>query len=85
MALRVDRKPPPGESAELPPRHGDIVFFEGKRALVRVEASDVGEIIAAPGTIWRPSARPTAAPLDETIFGGGKHDQEWHPTQPGRR
>jgi len=82
MILRVDRKPPPGESAELPPPHGDIVFVEGARALVRVAAGDVGEIIAAPGTIWRPSARPTAAPPDETVFGGAKHDQEWHLTQP---
>lgn len=83
MALRVDPKPPPGGSAELPHRHGDIVFVEGGRALLRVEASDVGEIIAAPGTIWRPSiGRPTAAPLDETVFGGAKHDQAWQLTQP---
>ena len=82
MTLRCDPNPVSGKGADHPHDVGDIVFVDGGRALVRVATRDVGEIIAAPGTIWRPpAAQPTIARREEMIFGAEKHGQEWQLTQ----
>jgi hypothetical protein len=81
MVLHVDPKPAAGEVPSFHP--SEVVFAEGGRALLRVEARDIGEIIATAGTIWRPSTRrPAGAPADETLFGGRRDGQDWRLVEP---
>jgi hypothetical protein len=56
----------------------DLVLVDGGRAVVRVESQELGELIAAPGTIWRGRAASSKADVPrEECFGGKKIGQEW--------
>jgi hypothetical protein len=53
------------------------VIVEGCRVVVRVAGCNVGEIIAEPGTVWRPHCPVPAVPESETCHGGYKAGEEW--------
>ena len=83
MTLHCRPKLDSGEGAVAAHQPNDLVFTTGGRAVVRVATRDVGEIIAAPGTIWRSLAvgPPSEAAYDETMFGAHKNQHEWELTQ----
>jgi len=83
MSLRIEplrAKPPANERCEP----ADLVLVEGGRVVVRVDTCDVGEIVAAPGTVWRPhSGKRADATQHESGEGSTSADhQEWQLTQP---
>jgi hypothetical protein len=70
-----------------PPRpacpSGELVFVEGGRVEVRLGDCLAGEILAAPGTVWRPHCPPAGpTPHPETCHGGRKEGECWRLTQP---
>jgi hypothetical protein len=80
MILRMEKICPPDEP---PCRPGEIVLVEECRVVVRVDNCDVGEIIATPGTVWRPTCQPPKTKTEqETCFGAEKVGQQWTLTQP---
>lgn len=51
--------------------------------MVRVGDQYVGEIVAQPGTTWRPRCpSPPSEPSEETCFGAKKEGDEWNLTEP---
>jgi hypothetical protein len=83
MTLRMEPVgvpvPPPRPKCEP----AEIVFTGRCRVVVRVGECDVGEIVSAPGTVWRPYGPTAALPAEaETIFGGEKRGEVWQLAQP---
>jgi hypothetical protein len=82
MTLRIDPlhpKPPVKEYCEP----AELVFIDGGRVVVRVDTCDVGDIIAAPGTVWRPHGRkPVRRPGHELGDDAHEPDKEWQLTEP---
>jgi hypothetical protein len=74
MSLRIEPldSKPPGQKCCDP---ADLVLVDGGRVIVRVDSCDVGEIIAAPGTIWRTRCcKPEHGKDDDA---GGKDGRTW--------
>jgi hypothetical protein len=83
MTLRLEPLPKPGEPPKPPCPPGDLVLVDGCRVIVRVDNCEVGEIIAAPGTVWKPRCPPPSiAYMQETTHGGKKEGQQWKLNQP---
>ncbi len=83
MTLRMEPVCLPDETPRRPYHPGELVFVEGCRVVVRVDNCDVGEIIASPGTVWRPYwPSATTAPISETCHGGEKVGQLWRLIKP---
>jgi hypothetical protein len=83
MTLRLEPLPKPGEPPQPPCPPGELVLLDGGRVIVRVGNCSVGEIIAAPGTVWKPTCpSPSIAYEQETMHGGDKEGQEWKLNQP---
>ncbi len=83
MTLQVEpiQPGPPPPSACCPV---DLVLVNGGQVIVRVDdCGDIGEIIAAPGTVWRTKCCPPVEKQPpETCFGGKKEGQVWKLAQP---
>lgn len=83
MVLRMEPVCLPHEPPKPPCHPADIVFLEKCHVVVRVGDCDVGEILTAPDTVWRPTCPPPAGtPMPEVCHGGEKVGQEWKLTQP---
>ncbi len=83
MTLRMEPVCLTGETPKPPRSPGEIVFVDRCRVVVREDNHDVGEIIAMPGTVWRPHCPPPAAPpTPGTCHGGEQVGDEWRLTQP---
>jgi hypothetical protein len=59
----------------------ELVFLDKCQVIVRVGNDVVGEIVAAPGTVWRPSSSPSTH-KDESCHGAQKVGQEWKLVRP---
>lgn len=69
-----------GEPITAPPRPdrcppGELVLVQGGRVIVRAGDCEVGELSAAPGTIWR--CPPHGGRAHETCHGGEKAGESW--------
>ena len=81
MMLRMDVIRPPDEPPTRPCPPGEIEFLEKSRVLVRSGDCDAGELLPAPGTVWRPLCPPSTDKPDESAHGGEKIGREWKLTQ----
>jgi hypothetical protein len=81
MLLRAEPISLDGQPPKMPCPPGELVF-EGK-CKVKVRAGDcvVGEIVTAPGTVWRPVCPPSEH-RDETCHGAEKSGQHWKLLKP---
>jgi hypothetical protein len=72
--LSPEGGPPPSECCSV-----DVVLVSGGQVVVRTDrCGDLGEIIAAPGTIWRTKCcPPERRHPPETCFGGKKEGEVW--------
>jgi hypothetical protein len=81
MMLRVEPVSLPDHPPKQPCLPGELVFLDKCEVTVRVGSYIVGEIIAAPGTVWRPSSPPSTH-KDESCHGAQKVGQEWRLVKP---
>lgn len=67
------------ETSKSPSHYrADLVFIDQCRAMVRVDSHDIGEINAAPGTVWQSKFHPPqTTPLLETSYGALKEGKGW--------
>lgn len=81
MMLRAEPISLDGQPPKKPCPPGELVF-EGK-CKVKVRAGDcvVGEIVTAPGTVWRPVCPPAGQKV-ETCHGAEKSGQHWKLLKP---
>jgi hypothetical protein len=74
---------PPGEHPKPQCHPAEIVLVEKCRVVLRVDNCEVGEIIATPGTVWRPICPPSETKNEqEACFGAEKVGQQWTLSQP---
>lgn len=76
MFLRVERVSLTGRPPKQHCSPGELVFEDKCQVLVRAGDCDVGEILTAPGTVWRPVCPPYECE-EETCYGGEKSGQQW--------
>ncbi len=81
MTLRVEPVPLPGQPPEQPCPPSELVFLEKCKATVRAGNCDVGDIVAVPGTVWRPSGS-SSPHKEESCHGARKVGQEWKLVKP---
>jgi hypothetical protein len=77
MMLRMETVHPPDEPPLRPCPPGEIEFLEKCRVLIRSGDCDAGELLPAPGTVWRPLRAPSAEAPPEVTHGGEKVGREW--------
>jgi hypothetical protein len=82
MILRMEPVCLPGTPPTPPCAPGELVFLHKCEVVVRAGACDVGEIVTAPGTVWRPSCPPSSRHEGESCHGGQKIGQEWRLEKP---
>jgi hypothetical protein len=78
MKLRMVSTQFPPETSEPSCGVGEIVFIDKCKVLVRTDNCDIGEIITAPGTVWRAHYPASAAAGSPVVYGAEKTGtQEW--------
>ncbi len=84
MTLSVEPVPPGGPPPPSACCPVELVLVNGGQVVIRVDdCGDIGEIIAAPGTIWRTKCCPQEEKKPpETSFGGKKEGDVWRLAQP---
>jgi hypothetical protein len=85
MTLRLDAVTPQDvEHPKQPCKPGELVLPDGGRVIVRVGDCDAGELVAPPGTIWRPICPPPAPAKSpgDAVHGGEKVGEVWKLLQP---
>lgn len=82
MTLRMESVTRPSVTPEPSCLPAELVFEEKSRVLLRTHDCHLGEIVAPPGTVWRPVCPPQEAKVLETCHGGERAGDEWELTQP---
>jgi hypothetical protein len=77
MKVRMETIRLLGEKPRADRSPGELVLVDGGRVVVRVGTCEAGEIIAAPGTIWRASYPSLVTPQTETCYCAHKVGNEW--------
>ena len=81
MMLRMEALCPPGEKPRPVCPPGELVFTGESRVVVRAGGCALGEIVTAPGTVWRPHC-PPCTEQEETCHGAHRAGEGWKLVKP---
>jgi hypothetical protein len=76
MTLHMEPVHLPGDTPKRPYAPGELVFHDRVSVMVRAGDFDIGEIVAAPGTVWRPHCSPSPS-SNEVMHGAHKVGRYW--------
>jgi hypothetical protein len=81
MTLHMEPVHLPGDTPARPYAPGELVFHDRVSVMVRAGDYDIGEIVTAPGTVWRPHS-PQGPYRNEFMHGAHKVGRDWQLLKP---
>lgn len=80
MTLRAERIHLPGETLKVECPPGELLFRDQCEVIVRAGDCEIGQIVTAAGTVWKPSG-PSKS-VTEFLHGADKQGSEWKLVKP---